>query len=213
MDVFGQFIDGRIEAEKAEAQARAQSGRSAATDRATLEWLNGNKAPEIRLLSFDTWLRRELDLHLVWPADDAKKQRQIEQCRIHLEGLVLGLWKRGWYLDGKALAAHLQTVLQNIGKYQRTGKVQDHWAYFKSAVDRYVGANSEEIRAEAMRAGAHVGQLMSALGVSKGSVDTKTLPELIAQRRAEIADETNIREKLASARRTNKEDSSQMKLL
>ena len=43
-------------------------------------------------------------------------------------------------LDGKRLAARLEGVLDNIGAYQRAGKVADFWPYFRAGVDRYVGA-------------------------------------------------------------------------
>jgi len=202
MDVLGQFIDDRDEEANAEALARSKSHRSASSDRATIEWLSGNRSPEERLISFDSWLRRQLEERFVWPLAEAKKKKLIEQCRIELERLILELWKRGWYLDGKRLAAHLQRVLDSISKYQKAGKVEDFWSYFKSSVNRYVGVNAEEIQTEAMRAGAHVGQVLSAMGIStKAEI---TLPELIAQRRNEISEEKTLRQKLAVARKLSK---------
>lgn len=205
LDVLNSFLDEHAD--------QSHYLRMSATDRAEITWLNGNQAPEQRLLAFDSWIRRELAARLVWPADEAKKARLIEQCRVHLEGLVLELWRRGWYLDGKRLAAHLQTVLDNIGKYQRTGKVGDFWAYFKSCVNRYVGANAEEIQEEALRAGAHVGNVLAALGVKRAGHAGPTLPELIAQRRDEITHEKTLRQKLANARGAAKNSGDQLPLI
>jgi hypothetical protein len=61
---------------------------------------------------------------------------------------------------------------------------------------RYVGVNSEEIQAEALRVGASIGQLLGPLGLNKprGPI---TLPELLALRADEVAQaqELTLREK------------------
>ena len=205
MNVFNEFLDERDEA------------RSQQTDAELLVWLNQGVAPEVRLLKFDAWVGRQLAKRLDWTwAGDAKAKR-IEQCRVYLERLVLDMWRRGWMLDGKRLAAHIETVLDAVGAYQRKGKVGEFWPYFRACVDRYVGANAEEIRAEAMRVGSHTGQLLAALAVNRPA-GGPSLPELVAQRTEEVqtAKAASLRDKLARQRARDaacKADAQQPKLL
>lgn len=163
-----------------------------------LRWLNQGEAPEIRLLKFDAWARKQLSERLDWAWAGHLREKRIEQCRVYLERIVLDLWRRGWLLDGKRLASHIVKAIDSMATYQRSGQVREFWPYFRICVDRYVGANAEELRAEAMSAGSHVSQLLPALGVSRD-----TLPELMARRKEEIsrAKEETLREKQARARR------------
>ncbi|PTX95734.1 hypothetical protein [Opitutus sp. ER46] len=188
MDVFNGFLDARDD--------RAQH-----TDSELLVWLNHGVAPEVRLLKFDAWVSRELAKRVDWTWAGAAKAKRIEQCRVCLEGMVLDLWRRGWMLDGKRLARRIEELLDTVAKYQRTGNVRDFWAYFQAAVNRYVGLNAEEIREEAMRAGAHVGQVLAALGVNRPA-SGPSLPELVAQRADEVAKakEVSLRQRMARAR-------------
>lgn len=201
MNVFNQFLDDRAE---------TQSSRM---DGDLLQWLNQGQAPEVRLLEFDVWVSRQLANRLDWAWAGPAKAKRIEQCRVYMERLVLEMWRRGWMLDGPRLARHIETVLDAIGTYQRAGKVHEFWPYFRACVDRYVGGNAEEIQAEAMRAGAHVGQLLTALGAGKPARGP-ALPELVAQRAAEVAQakEPTLREKLAR-QRARKADAQQPQLL
>ncbi|MEO6001523.1 MAG: hypothetical protein ABIZ04_20890 [Opitutus sp.] len=190
MNVLNQFLDGR---DKPDIEMRRRAAEA---------WqLAGGKAPEVRLLAFDRWVRLELLTRLQWEWAGSQKERRIEQCRLRLEKVVLDLWRRGWMLDGRKLAARITELLDVVGKYQATGKVLDFWAYFGAAVDRYVGANAEEIQAEAMRAGTHVGQLLGALGIT-ATVKEPALPELLAKRADEITTEKaeTLRSKLTRAR-------------
>lgn len=159
-------------------------------------------APAERLLKFDAWMRKELEARLDWTWAGAAKERRIEQCRVYLERMVIALWKRGWMLDGKRLAARITDLLTTVGAYQRRGEVKDFWAYFSAAVDRYVGINSEEIQAEAQRAGAHVGQALAAILAGASRNAEPTLPELVAQRASEVqvARDASMRARLARAR-------------
>jgi hypothetical protein len=176
--------------------------------------------PAERLLKFDKWVRGELATRIDWKWAGAQRERRIEQCRLCLEQLVLDLWRRGWLLDGKKLARHIEAVLDAVARQQKAGNVQDFWAYFKAAVNRYVGANAEELREEAMRAGTHVSQLLNVLGVraeASGAAGV-ALPELIAQRAGEVAQAktaTTLREQLAAKRRADKKapDARQAQLL
>jgi|GEM_PF-1112400 len=198
MDVLGQFLQQSEPATDAKARAAADLDRHKAAE----AWqLGSGKTPEARLLAFDRWVRIELAERLEWAWAGAHKERRIEQCRIKLESVVLDLWRRGWMIDGHRLAARITELLNAAGKYQRAGKVADFWAYFGVACDRYVGANAEEIRDESMRAGAHVSQLLGALGIQAGA-KAPALPELIAQRADEIvkAKAETLREKLSRAR-------------
>lgn len=195
MNVLGQFLDSRDEA--AEQLVRP-------ADEVTVLWLNSGQRPEVRLVSFDAWVRQQLAARLDWTWAGSEKQKRIEQCRIVLERVVLGLWKRGWMLDGRRLARRLEELLDNVGKYQKTGKVLDFWTYFKASVERYVGANAEELQAEAMRAGSTMQQLLGPLGIqAKGK--GPALPELVALRAEEIAGaKQNLREKVAAVRAARK---------
>ena len=202
MNSLESFLDEREEhSEKAEAEA----------PKAKVDWmLAGPKAkPEERLIAFDHWVCEQLEKRLVWTQGDATKERRIFQCRVELEHMLTQLYSRGWLLDGKRLANHVTTVLDAVGKAQRAGQVKDFWPYFKAAVSRYVGANSEEIQAESRRAGNMMGNLLGALGVTRGG----TMTELIATRRSEIVEEKTLREKLATARKSSKRDNSQLPLL
>ena len=104
-------------------------------------------------------------------------------------------------LDGKHLAAQIVALLDAVGAYQRKGAVRDFWSYFNAAVQRYVGANAEEIQREAMSAGTHVAQLLTALKITQPA-SGPSIPELVAQRADEItkAKEDTLREKLTRAR-------------
>lgn len=155
-------------------------------ERAAEAWqISGGKAPEVRLLAFDKWVRLELAARIDWSWAGAQKERRIEQCRLRLEQMVLNLWRRGWMLDGRKLAARIEALLDTVAAYQRKGEVRDFWAYFGASVDRYVGANAEEIQIEAMGAGAKAANWLKALGVER-QPEAPKLPELVAQRAAEI---------------------------
>lgn len=193
MDVLGQYLDQRDDDRRDEAAARALSGRDARTEATFRIWLDGGRRPEERILAFDGWIRDQLAARLVWPADPAQARRKLEQARVHLERVVLELWRRGWHLDGRALAARLIELLDAVGKYQRSGKVLDFWPYFRAAVDRYVGLNAEELREQAMRAGSHVGQLMTA--IARQGAPAARIGDLIEQRHQET-----LRAKLAAER-------------
>lgn len=166
-----------------------------------VQWLNHGVDPAVRLLKFDAWVTRELATRLDWSWAGAAKEKRVQQCRVYLERLVLDLWRRGWMLDGHRLAAHLQKVLDSIGAYQRAGRVQEFWPYFRACVDRYVGANAEELRAEAMQAGVHMNQILSALTARRPAAPF--LPELVAQRADEVskARGPSLRSRLSQARR------------
>ncbi len=205
MNVFNEFLDER---------AKPAEGRA---DDALVAWLNQANPPEVRLLKFDAWAGEQLATRLDWTWAGAAKAKRIEQCRVYLERLVLEMWRRGWMLDGKRLAAHIEKVLDAVGTYQRAGKVVEFWPYFRACVDRYVGANAEEIRGEAMRVGSHAGQLLAALGV-KRPASGPSMPELVAQRADEVtkAKDASLREKLARQRARAaacKADARQPKLL
>lgn len=214
MDVFALNLDDREDRRTAEAAARQNSGRDEKTEADVLLWLNKGTAPEVRLLKFDAWVGRQLAERLDWTWAGPNKAKRIEQCRVYLERLVLEMWRRGWMLDGERLARHITGVLDSIGAYQRAGKVVEFWPYFRASVDRYVGANAEEIRTEAMRAGAHIGNVLTALGVGRPA-SGPSVPEMVAQRAEEVktAKAETLREKLARQRQRNKADATQAQLL
>jgi len=154
MNILQQALDDRTDP-VALKQRREDAAKSADV------WQLRKERPEVRLLAFDRWVRLELETRLDWAWAGAQRERRIEQCRIQLERIVLDLWRRGWMLDGKALAARIVGVLDTIGAYQRAGKVADFWPYFVASVNRYVGANAEEIQDQARSIGAQMGGLMA----------------------------------------------------
>ena len=185
MNILSEYLDSREEVER----SRWASG-----------WTETSLPAAERLLRFDTWVTGRLEAHLDWTWAGEAKAKRIEQCRVYLERIVLDLWRRGWLLDGRALARHLQLVLVAIGQQQKAGKVQSFWPYFQAAVNRYVGVNSEEIRDEAMKAGSHISQALALLGRTKAP----TLPELAAQRVGEIQhakEQKSVRSEMSKARR------------
>lgn len=194
MNVLGQFLEVREEA---------------------LPWAHSEEPPAARLLKFDAWVRAELDARLEWGWAGDQKDKRIEQARVYLERMVLGLWRRGWMLDGSRLAARIRELLDAVGSYQRAGKVRDFWPYFRVSVDRYVGLNSEELQAETLRAGAAIGQAMAAILKQPGGRKAPSLPELVAQRAQEVdeAKASTIREQQARLRATRKADARQGQLL
>jgi hypothetical protein len=206
MDIFNEVLAGRADAAEEQA-ARRQLNKVDVVE----------TDPAARLIKFDAWVRAELGKRLDWSWAGAQRERRIEQCRLCLEKLVLDLWRRGWMLDGKKLARHIEAVLDAVARQQKAGKVQDFWAYFQASVNRYVGANAEELREEAMRAGTHVSQLLSFYGVKPGTAApvAPSLPELIAQRASEVAQakEETLREKIAKARKRPAADDGQASLL
>lgn len=209
MDVLSQHLDNRDAAHRADQAARAASGRDAEAEAAFRVWLDNGRRPEERLLKFDTWLRRELGRRLDWTWAGQAREKRIEQCRIHLERLVLQLWQRGWMLDGKRLAGHLQDLLEHVATYQQQGGIVDFWAYFKSSAERYVGQNAEEIREESLRAGSHISQVLNALTAHKPAEGPK-MGDLLQQRHEET-----LRAKLAKERQrtARKQASSDQRLL
>jgi hypothetical protein len=188
MDILGQYLDARTE------QA---AGRIA---------FSPGLPPEERLPAFDRWVRHQLAARIdwTWAGDEAAKLKRIEQARAYLERIVLGLWRRGWMLDGRRLADHLTCCLNAIGHYQRSGKVRDFWPYFQTSVDRYVGLNADSIKEEAMSAGSHISQITTALLKATAS-PAQPLPALLAQRAAEAGDAKaeTLRGRLARQRARN----------
>ncbi|MDP2228564.1 MAG: hypothetical protein Q8J78_13930 [Moraxellaceae bacterium] len=165
-------------------------------DDAELAWFNGKEDPAARLLAFDSWARRQLATRLDWTWAGTAKDKRVEQCRLQLNGVVRHLFKRGWLLDGKRLAARITDLINAVAAQQEKGVIRDFWPYFKASVDRYVGLNAEELRQEAMEAGVHAGQMFAQM--TKGLPAGPSVPELEAQRTEET-----LRAKLAGKRRQN----------
>lgn len=179
-------------------EERAEQGNRfavyAARDAAERLWMNQSAPPEMRLPAFDHWLRRELVARLEWDWAGTHKEKRMEQCRIQIDTMILALWRRGWMLDGKKLAARIIEMLDAIGTAQRKGGIKDFWSYFKASVSRYVGLNAEEIQAEAMSAGAATGAVFQQL--LRRAPAKASIPELVAQRTQET-----LREKIARQKR------------
>jgi hypothetical protein len=177
MDILAEHLDNR----RAEAAQRARKAEA---------WMVQGD-PADRLLRFDTWVRAKLDelLDFTWAGTNQVRAR--EQCRIELERLVLDLWRRGWMLDGRRLARHIESALADVAAAQRAGRVKEFWPFYVSVMRRYVGTNAEEIQAEALSAGSHVQGALNALLRASTPRSTAqpapSLTELLAQRRAELS--------------------------
>jgi hypothetical protein len=183
--------------------------QQAERDRDVLAWLHRNNPPEVRIVAFDAWCRRELAKRCEWAWAGQLKAKRIEQARAYLRKMILALWDRGWELDGQLLAGRITDLLDAVGKAQRAGKVGSFWPYFSAAVDRFVGQNAEELREDAMQAGSHVGQVFQQLVA--GLPKPPSLPALIAQQEAETVRERVNRQRKAEARKAA--EKSQLPLL
>jgi hypothetical protein len=190
MNVLGQLLDDRDDGKREEREAEERWLR----ERAGID-------PAERLQSWDRWIRATLTAALVFPTERAARERLIGQCAAEMTELAKQLRGRGWLLDGKALAEHVQAVLQPIGKAQRAGKIGDFWPYFRTAVARYVGLNAEEIQQHARRVGAEEGA-RSVGAVLAGLRVTESMTELLARRAEEVATAKaeTLREKQARLR-------------
>jgi hypothetical protein len=189
----------------AERAERAGRDRDQGTrDAYARAWLRQDQKPEARLAAFDKWLLAELDDRLDWKWAGALKEKRLHQCRIHIDGMVIALWRRGWMLDGRRLADRITEMLDSISKAQRGGQVRDFWPYFKVSVSRYVGLNAEEIQAEAMSAGAAVGAVFQQL--TKRLPAGPSLPELVAQRADETLRAKVSRHRAQEARKAAEKD-------
>ena len=144
--------------------------------------------PAERLLSWDRWLVALLARTLQWPAEAGARERLMRQCAAEITVLAKQLRGRGWLLDGRALAGHVQAVLEPIAKAQQAGKVGDFWPYFRASVGRYVGSHAEESAAHARRTGANEGvQAIGALLGGLAVLRQASMTELLSDRAGEIA--------------------------
>lgn len=188
-----------------EAYLEAHEGRHDAAlaiahrDAALRAWIWG-KTPEQRLLDFDRWAKVELAARLDWTWARGQRVKAIGMCHIQLETLLKHLFERGWHLDGKRLAKHITDALDEIRRAQDAGRVEDFWMFFKAVTSRYVGTHAEEIQAEAMSAGAHVGQIFEA-ALRHAKSAGPTIPELVAQRAQERLLDRVARQRKADAQK------------
>lgn len=142
-------------------------------------WLRerGGIDPEERRASFNRWVKATLLKTLTWPEDRARREKLLGQCAAEITVMVRQLRGRGWLLDGSALAEEVKSCLTPIGAYQRKGKVDDFFAYFRSSVRRYVGAHAEDLQALARRTGRDEGaQSMAAVMAGLG-LDRRATPK------------------------------------
>lgn len=184
----------------------AKNTEIALRDTSARQWMKTDLPPEQRLLKFDAWVRVKLEQLIDWKWAGEDKPRRIEQCRIELENLALGLWRRGWLQDGRKMAAHIEAALADISAAQKAGRVKDFWPFFKSVVNRYVGINSEEIKAEAMSAGTAIADVFTMLQKKAAP----SLSELLAKRHDETLREKQTKQRRSEARQAA--DNAQAKL-
>jgi hypothetical protein len=165
------------------------------------DWMLAVAAPEERLLKFDTWTKSQLATRLQWPTDERRRIKLLGQCATRLEKIALELWRRGWMLEGKALARHILAALDDVAAAQAAGRIKEFYPFFCRVVDSYVGIHAEEIQAEARRlAGTRAaGDLIQQV---LGNSLTASIPALVATRRSEIneAKAEKLRVRLSKAR-------------
>ncbi len=125
-----------------------------------------------RAAALRRWRRRcraTLLRDLQWPADEVRREREIENCVALLQTIARHLYQRGWLLDEARLGQLVRDFLQPIAAAQAAGKVRELYPYFRSAVARYVPVNADEIQQVAKRAGADaaasVGHVLAALAI------------------------------------------------
>src|SRR5581483_10723140 len=118
MNIFQQVLDDRDDRRRDQSAAEELWLR----ERAGID-------PAARLLSWDRWLYRKLADALQWPENADSKARLIRQCATEITVLAKELRGRGWLLDGKALAVHVDALLEPIAKAQKAGMVGDFWPY------------------------------------------------------------------------------------
>ena len=176
MNVLGQYLEDREDRGRQLAEGEVRWLREGA----------GVDAEE-RLKQWDSWLMGTLAKSLQWPGDEDARWRLIRQCAAEITVLARQLRGRGWLLDGKALAGHVQDLLAPVAEAQRAGKIGDFWPYFRAVVARYVGNHSDEIAAHARRTGVEEGaQTLGAVLSGLAVVREASLTELLAGRGREI---------------------------
>lgn len=169
-----------------EAPADRAQNESEAEDR----WLRERAGiePEERRAKFQAWVKAQIRKTFNLPGDEVRREKLVGQCANEITIMVRQLRGRGWLLDGEALAAEVTACLTPIGSYQRTGKVDDFWPYFRAGVRRYVGQNAERIQALARRTGADLadqsmGAIIASLGVNQIAKPAPiSMTELVAEK-------------------------------
>lgn len=119
-----------------------------------------------RTTALRRWRRRcraTLLATLQWPADEARREREVENCVALLQTIAHHLYQRGWLLQEERLGQLVKDFLRPIAAAQAAGKVRDLYPYFRSAVARYVPVNADQIQQVAKRTGADVGSSMATL--------------------------------------------------
>jgi hypothetical protein len=167
--------------------------------------------PAERLLKWDAWLRATLRKTLRWPASQAAAARLAAQRANQVTVMARQLRRRGWLLDGDALARHVCACLEPVAAAQRAGKTGDFRPCFKAPLRRHAGANAEEIQLHARRAGADAGaQPMGAVPAAPGLGSAvkprgESLTGLITRRADEVSQAKTLRRRQADARRPQKQ--------
>jgi len=138
-------------------QAHLEAREDRVSDQAQADdrWLRERAGidPEERRRSFQSWVKGLLIKSLPMPADAARREKLLGQCAAEITVMCRQMRGRGWLLDGQALATEVKECIAPIAAYQRKGKVDDFYAYFRSCVRRYVDNHAEDLQALARRSG------------------------------------------------------------
>lgn len=186
MDTLIGYLDTRDAAAR---QERAQLAKEAG------DWQQLGESPEMRKVRFDSWLRGQLDKRLVWPSDQAKAAKLRGQIEAMVETMLTHFYGRGWLLDGKRLAAHVEAVLDEIGAAQRAGRVRELYPFARKVLTTYTGAHAEEIQREAQIEAGRATVFDRALGLARAKLRQPGIVEVAALTKSE-----RVRERIAKAR-------------
>jgi hypothetical protein len=155
-------------------------------------WSNARIVPGARLAAFESWLFAEMHARLEWPVDAAARAKMIGQCRAFVMKAVADMDRHGFLFQPKELAALLREKLDQIGRLQRAGTVEDIYPYFRACWQGWVRREAESLRDRSMAAGSHMQQIMNRVLIPGKAPTPTSMPELVAQ---------SLREQAAAARR------------
>ncbi len=186
MDPLADYLDTRAADQRRESAQRAKEAG---------DWRELGDSPEARKVRFDGWLRGQLARRLQWPDDPAKAAKLRGQIEAMVETMLTHFYGRGWLLDGKRLAAHVEAVISEIGAAQRAGRVRELYPFARKVLTTYTGAHAEEIQREAQIEAGRATVFGRALSLATAQLRAPGIVETAALNKSE-----RVRERLARAR-------------
>lgn len=130
-----------------------------------------------RVGNFDRWAIKALSARIVWPQTVGSRISSLCRARAYMNILCLNLAKAGFYFDGKGLAEIIESILDDVAKAQKEGKVVSLFPLLKVNFASYVALNADRLKSQAIRLGCHSSQ----------AVDEHHLVEILGERHARSA--------------------------